>query len=106
MKKRYASRLSHWIELKKVETRYNKSILDKTVKILEELAKNDEEYKILLKRKRAGESVEDLITQNRNHEKILKKKDKENVKEAKRWEHSKEGRMWIEESLMKELLIS
>ncbi len=56
-------------------------ILDKERKFLEELMKIEEEYKILLKRKNAGELIADLIKQNRFQAEILVKKDKENIEE-------------------------
>jgi len=69
-----------------------KGINDKQIRILQELVKNDEEYKKLLKRKKSGESVEDLISQNRNRKKKLEKERKENSKIALEWGRSEEGR--------------
>jgi len=60
-------------------------MINKRIKILEEIMKNDAEYKILLARKEAGESVEDLIKQNRNYADILAKKNKKKSEEAAKW---------------------
>lgn len=47
-----------------------KGIIDRQLRILQTLVKNEAEYKKLLERKKSGESVEDLITKNRDyHEK-------------------------------------
>ena len=73
-------------------------ITEKNTKTLQKLIKNDKEYEILLLRKKAGESVKDLIRENRNYAKLLKKEDKENIKEAKRWQRSEDGRKWFEEA--------
>ncbi|MHA1479356.1 MAG: hypothetical protein ACTSPU_14265 [Promethearchaeota archaeon] len=74
------------------------NLAQKNIETLQKIKKNDKEYEILLLRKKAGESVKDLIRQNRNYAKLLKKEDKENIKEAKRWQHSEDGRKWFEES--------
>ena len=74
------------------------NLTKKNVETLQKIIKNDKEYEILLLRKKAGESVKDLIRQNRNYAKLLKKEDKENIKEAKRWQHSEDGRKWFEET--------
>jgi len=66
----------------------------KYVKSLQEIKKNDEEYKILLERKKTGESVDDLIKKNRDYAEILAKKHKENSEESKKWHQSKHGRKW------------
>ncbi len=63
----------------------------KRVIILEEIMKNDEEYKILLERKSAGEPVEDLIKKNRNYAEVLAKKNKESSEEAIKWGKSEEA---------------
>ncbi|MFX0084025.1 MAG: hypothetical protein ACFE94_19940 [Candidatus Hodarchaeota archaeon] len=68
-----------------------KDMIDKAINILEEILKNDEEYKLLLERKNSGENVEDLIKENRQHAEILKKKDKEHSEKALKWGKSKEG---------------
>lgn len=73
-----------------------KKIIKKRIKILQEIVKNDEEYKILLERKKAGEPVEDLIKQNRYQAEILKKKDKENSEKAKKWGQSEEAKNLFE----------
>lgn len=65
-------------------------------KILEEIVKNDEEYKILLRRKKKGESVEDLIKRNRKYAKILAQKNKEKSIEFKKWMKSEEGKKAFE----------
>ena len=84
---------------KKLEVQAQMSkMTEKNMKTLQKLIKNDKEYEILLLRKKAGESVKDLIRENRNYAKLLKKEDKENIKEAKRWQHSEDGRKWFEES--------
>ena len=70
--------------------------MDKRIKLLKEIKKNDEEYKILLARKEAGESVEDLIKQNRKYRKILTKKDREKSEESIKWMKSEEGRKMFE----------
>lgn len=67
------------------------SMFERGVKVLEEIMKNDEEYKILLERKKAGESVENLIKQNRNYADLLAKKDRERIKESKKWRQSEEA---------------
>jgi len=61
-------------------------------KFLEVIVKNDEEYKILLRRKKKGESVEDLIKRNRKYAKILTQKNKEKSEEWKKWWNSEEGK--------------
>jgi len=63
-----------------------KEMLGKLRKILEDIMKNETEYKKLLKRKNSGESVEDLITKNRDDFEKLKKERKE---------HSEIGRKWM-----------
>ncbi|GAH63061.1 unnamed protein product, partial [marine sediment metagenome] len=41
------------------------NIADKNMKTLQKITKNDKEYELLLLRKKAGESVKNLIRQNR-----------------------------------------
>jgi hypothetical protein len=65
------------------------------IKILEEIQKNDYEYKILLARKESGESVKDLIKKNRKHGEILAKKNKEKTIEFKKWQKSEDGKKWL-----------
>jgi len=94
------NRKNKLIELKnkfELQTRFI-GMSEKNIKTLEEIVKNDEDYKVLLERKKAGESVEDLIKGNRNHAEILAKKDKENIEEAKKWQQSEEGRKWFEDT--------
>jgi len=67
-------------------------MLDKQLILLQDLAKNDEEYKTLLKRKKSGESVEDLISKNRSRKEILEKENKEKGEIAVKWGRSEEGR--------------
>ena len=67
-------------------------IIDKQLRILQALVKNDAEYKKLLERKKSGESVEDLITKNRDYHEKLKKEDKESSEIAIKWGRSEEGR--------------
>ena len=74
--------------------------LDKTGKILRALVKNDAEFKELLKRKKAGESVEDLITKNRDYYEKLKIEDKEHCEISKKWWSSEEGRYMLENMAM------
>jgi len=69
-----------------------KGMLDEQLIILQELAKNDEDYEKLLKRKNLGESVEDLITQNRARKEILEKENKEKGEITIKWGRSEEGR--------------
>lgn len=71
-----------------------KEMLTRQKKILEEIVKNEEEYKILLERKRAGEPVEELIKKNRKMFELLKKQDKEHGEKAMKWIKSEEGRIW------------
>ena len=66
--------------------------VEKSLKTLEEIEKNDDEYKILLYRKESGESIEDLIKQNRKYGDILAEKNKENSMEFKKWQQSEEGK--------------
>lgn len=63
-----------------------------------EIVKNDEEYKILMEGKNAGESVENLIKENRSYAETLAKKDKKYSEEAKKWSKSEEGRIWFKEA--------
>ncbi|MFW9939771.1 MAG: hypothetical protein ACFFFT_01930 [Candidatus Thorarchaeota archaeon] len=56
-------------------------IFKREQKILEEIAKNDEDYNILLERKKAGEPVEDLREQNRAYAEILAKKEDKYIEE-------------------------
>ena len=70
-------------------------MVDKTEKILHALAKNDAEYKELLKRKKAGESVENLIIKNRDYYEKLRIEDKEHCEISKKWWSSEEGRIMI-----------
>lgn len=79
-----------------------KGIIDKQLRILQALVKNEAEYKKLLERKKSGESVEDLITKNRDSHEKLKKEDKEKSEIAIKWGRSEEGRkmfakldMWV-----------
>jgi hypothetical protein len=72
-----------------------REILEKGKKILEEIMKNDEEYKILLARKAEGESVEELIKRNRNKSDVLVKRDKEQSAEALSWGRSEEGQKFF-----------
>jgi len=69
-----------------------KGMIDKQLRILQALVKNDAEYKKLLKRKKSGESVEDLIKKNRDYNEKLKKEDKEHSEIAIKWGRSEEGR--------------
>jgi len=69
-----------------------KGIIDKQLRILQALVKNEAEYKKLLERKKSGESVEDLITKNRDYHEKLKKEDREKSEIAKKWGRSEEGR--------------
>jgi hypothetical protein len=69
-----------------------KGMIDKQLRILQALVKNEEEYKKLLDRKKSGESVENLIKKNREYNKKLKKEDKENSEIALKWGRSEEGR--------------
>jgi len=86
------------VEQKKVMKARTKmgGIIDKQLRILQAKVKNDEEYKSLLKRKKAGEAVEDLIIQNRNHKEKLDKEDKESSEIALDWGRSEEGRKMFE----------
>jgi len=59
------------------------------MELLEEMKKIDEEYKILLERKSAGEPVDDLIKKNRDYAEILAKKDEESSEESRSWLKSK-----------------
>ena len=68
-----------------------KGMIDKQLRILQALVKNDAEYKKLLKRKKSGESVEDLIIKNRDYNEKLKKEDKENSEIGMKWVRSEEG---------------
>ena len=70
--------------------------VEKSLKTLEEIEKNDDEYKILLYRKESGESIEDLIKQNRKYGDILAEKNKENSMEFKKWQQSEEGKKALE----------
>lgn len=67
-------------------------MVDKLERILQNLVKNEAEYKKLLERKRSGESVEDLITKNREYHEKLKKEDKEHSEIIRKWGRSEEGR--------------
>ncbi|MHA1931431.1 MAG: hypothetical protein ACW96X_02765 [Promethearchaeota archaeon] len=69
-----------------------KGMINKQRQILEALLQNEEEYKNLLKRQRAGEDVEDLISNNRANYDILKKEDREHSEIALNWGRSEEGR--------------
>lgn len=69
-----------------------KGLIEKQLRILQAIVKNDAEYKKLLKRKKSGESVEDLIIKNRDYHEKLKKEDKENSEIAIKWGRSEEGR--------------
>jgi hypothetical protein len=71
-------------------------MINKAIKILEDIMKNDEEYKTLLARKDAGESVENLMEQNRNYAEILANEDKERSEEALKWGKSEEAAKWFE----------
>ena len=78
-----------------------KANLDKLGEILQALAKNDAEYKNLLKRKKAGESVEDLIAKNRRYYEKLKKEDKEHCEISKKWMSTEEGKKTIARLFMR-----
>ena len=77
-----------------------KEILGKLRKVLEDLMKNEADYKILLKRKNSGESVEDLITKNRDDFEKLKKERKEHSEIGRKWMRSEEGEKTIERMAM------
>ena len=78
-----------------------KANLDKLGEILQALAKNDAEHKNLLKRKKAGESVEDLIAKNREHYAKLKTEDKEHCEISKKWMRTEEGEKTIKRMFMR-----
>jgi len=67
-------------------------MLDEHRRVLQELVENEAEYGKLLKRKKSGEPVGDLITKNRDHYKKLIKEDKEKCEINKKWWNSEEGR--------------
>ncbi|MFX1477857.1 MAG: hypothetical protein ACFFCI_06970 [Promethearchaeota archaeon] len=75
--------------------------INRVKNVLQEKIKNDEEYKILMKRKNAGELVNNLIKENRSYEEILAKRDREYSLEALKWGMTEEGREFYE-SLAKE----
>ena len=72
-----------------------KEMLGKLRKILEDIIKNEADYKKLLKRKNSGESVEDLITKNRDDFEKLKKERKEHSEIGRKWMRSEEGEKTI-----------
>ena len=72
-----------------------KEKLGKLRKILEDIMKNEADYKKLLKRKNSGESVEDLITKNRDDFEKLKKERKEHSEIGRKWMRSEEGEKTI-----------
>lgn len=94
------SRKDRMIELKKkIEVEHQ--MIDsfaKTRKMIQEIVKTDEEYKVLLERKKKSEPVKGLIKQNRNYAKVLAKKDRKNIEKLKKWQQSEEGRKWFEDT--------
>lgn len=65
-----------------------KSMISTQLKILEEIKKNDEEYKeykVLLRRKSKNRELRELIKINRDYAEILRKKDKEHSEKAREW---------------------
>ncbi|MHA1535430.1 MAG: hypothetical protein ACTSP8_11945 [Promethearchaeota archaeon] len=70
------------------------AMLDKTEEILQALVKNEAEHKKLLKRKKTGESVRDLITKNRDENEKLNKVNKENSERGRKWIRTEEGEKW------------
>jgi len=69
-----------------------RGMLDEQIIILQDLTKNDEEHKELLKRKTSGESIENLIIKNRARQEILEKELKEKREIALKWGRSEKGR--------------
>ena len=59
--------------------------------ISEEAMKNEMDYKNLVKRKNAGELVDNMIREKRSYAEILKKKDSEYGSEALKWMESGKG---------------
>lgn len=83
---------------KKLEAKTKmEEIAEKHIRFFSELNKNDVEYKILLRKKEAGESVEDLIKQNRLYEEQISKKFFEIREERIKWGQSEEGKNLLEE---------
>jgi len=78
-----------------------KANLDKLGEILQALAKNDAEYKNLLKTKNPDESVEYLIAKNRRYYEKLKKEDKEHCEISKKWMRTEEGEKTIKRMFMR-----
>lgn len=70
-----------WIGNRETEAKMRR-MMDTQLGTLQNLIKNDEEYKALLRRKKKGESVEDLIRKNRSYQEELLKKKKEIADEA------------------------
>ena len=70
----------------------SKEMIDKRLIILQELIKNDEEFKQLEQQKNSGEYVDDLITRNRTRYEVLEKDLDEDRKINIKWLQSQEGK--------------
>jgi hypothetical protein len=67
-------------------------MFDKQEQILQDLSKNEVEYKMLLEKKKLGESVEDQIADNRYYRQLLTQEDKENLEKLIVILESEEGK--------------
>lgn len=71
------------------------AMVEKLGEILQALKKNQAEQMNLLKRKKAGESVEDLIAKNRREWEKLRKEDEEHCEISNKWMSTEEGKKTI-----------
>lgn len=85
------TRKSEQKEILQTKDKFQK-MLNTNREILEAIMKIDEEYKKLLDRKNAGESVDHLIAENRREKERLEKEGKEKSEIMSKWGKSKEGR--------------